>query len=122
VTWLTLLKLARSPLVWVAILIASNAATWGLWRHAANGAAARVAAADVACQEAANSRTEALLQIALDQASAVLSAYKEATARAAEREARAVAEANTWRKKYDAAKNLPACAAWAQAVVECPVQ
>jgi hypothetical protein len=121
-TYLTLLKLARSPWVWIAILIASNAATWGLWRHAANGAAARVAAAELACQDAANGRTEAILQAASEQFSAVLSAVKEATVRAAEREARAVAEANTWRKKYDAAKNLPACAAWAQAVVECPVQ
>jgi hypothetical protein len=120
VSFLLILKWLRSPWVWLAILLASNAATWGLWRHAANGAEGRVAAVERACQDA----SQALVQRALEEQAAawesIYTAQQNAVTRMAAEAGIAATNARDWKQRYEDAKKTPACQKWAAMPVECP--
>lgn len=116
-TFLAILKVLRSPWVWIAILLATNAASVALWR----GAAGRVAAVQARCEQA---RTEAVNEALRAQAEGwetIYSAQQEAVARMAQEAGVAAANAREWRARYEAAKQTPACKQWSEAAVQCPI-
>jgi len=119
-SFLIALKWLRSPWVWLAILLASNAATWGLWRHAANEADGRVAAVERACQDASQALVQRALEEQAEAWKSIYSAQQEAVTRMAAEAGVAAANAREWRQRYEAAKKTPACQKWAAMPVECP--
>ena len=124
--WFTLLKglgfkaigLLRSPTVWIVllgVLCVFLARGWA-------GARADVALAREACAVAAEvARAEAAEQAA-EAWKAVVYAHQEALVRLSLSEAAQEANARHWKQKYQQAlKTSPACAAWAQQEVACPI-
>jgi hypothetical protein len=111
------LRLIRSPLFWIGILLATNAASVALWRHAQG----RVDAVVAKCEQA---RTEAVNEALRAQAEGwetIYSAQQEAVTRMAAEAGAAAANARAWRERYETAKQTPACKAWSMQPVNCPI-
>ena len=113
-----ILKWLVNPWTWVALLALALAATGSLYRHER----AKVLQVQQACDERAQKALQAALR---EQASAwesIYSAQQEAVARMAQEAGVAAANAREWKRRYDAAKQTPACKQWAEAAVLCPVE
>lgn len=113
-----LLALARSLWTYIVLLILACGALGGLWRHAA-------AEAGRAERECDARRLEAVNAALREQAQAwesVYSAQQEAVTRMAAEAGVAAATAREWRRRYELAKQTPACKRWAEEAIQCPVE
>lgn len=110
-------KLVRSPWTWIALLSLALGLSQALYRHERSKVAASVAACNNATLQARNA--------ALDEAStryrAIIASQAEAIERMGLEAKKAAANARQWRDRYEQAKKTPACQAWAESAVQCPV-
>ena len=124
--WLTLLKgvafkglaLLKSPWAWVVILALATGFSLKLYR----GAREDVKAAQIACASAVDRARAEAAEEAAEAWRQIVMVQQEAVVRMSLAEAQQEAAARHWRQKYaEALKVSPACAAWSQEEVRCPV-
>ena len=111
-----LLKLLRSPLTYIVVLILACGALAGLWRHAAG----QVAIVEAACEQRRVEAVNAALEEQAEAWESINAAQHEAVVRMAAEAGVASANARAWRERYEEAKREPKCQAWREAVVQCP--
>lgn len=113
-----LLMLLRSRWFYI-IVLAVLSITLGVLLRAEH---ARLTTARTECQLEQEQATTAALREQAKAWDSIYSAQQEAVARMAQEAGAAAATAREWRRRYEAAKATPACKAWAEAAVQCPVE
>lgn len=104
------------------VLLLGAAAFAGGYRTGVGRESARTARVAAACEQARSEAVQEALRAQAEAWESLYTAQQEAIARMAQEAGVAAANAREWKRRFDAAKQTPACQKWAAEAIQCPVE